>query len=707
MTRKEKILGFMSEKEYKPMSIKDFMALLSIPKSDRNELETIMSELQNEGHVYKNTKNKYVLIKNSEFCTGVFSPSGKGYGFINDSDGERYYVASGDTNHALNKDKVLFKIIKQTSSSDRCSEARIIKVISHSSDPFVGTFFKQKNFGFVVPDNKSYTQDVYISKKNFESAKNGQKVMCKITVYPTGKENPEGIITEVLGYPDENGVDIKSIIKEHGLNETFSERSILNALSFGDRIYPEEYENREDFRNNMVFTIDGDDSKDFDDAVELTKSENGYCLSVHIADVSYYVTENSALDIEARKRGTSVYFPGYVIPMLPEKLSNGICSLNPDCERLTLSVLMNFDKDANMISHKICESVICSKHRMTYNNVTAILNGDKRLRNKYAEIVSILEDMNEFSAKLKAKRMSRGSIDFDFPETKITVNEEGKAIDVYKSYNTIAHSIIEEFMLCANVCVAEEMFWCEIPFIFRIHEKPTPEKISAFSKFISFLGLNLKGKADSPHPRSFADILNQIKGKPEELMVSKIMLRSLMKAKYSHENCGHFGLGFQHYCHFTSPIRRYPDLVIHRIIKEHIKHGITPNRHRFLAGFVEKAALSSSDAELRAMEAERSYEDMKKAEYMESKVGNVYEVRITSVTNFGFFAETEFGIEGLVSVRDLEDDYYEFDESKMILCGTHFHKTFSIGDKLKIKVKRADKTMREIDFVVESGEENE
>lgn len=707
MTRKEKILGFMSEKEYTPMGIKDFIALLSIPKSDREEFEKIMDILQSEGKIYKNSKNKFVLIKNSEYIAGTFFASGKGYGFINDAEGERYYVPASDTANAFNKDKVLFKITKHTSSADKCCEARILKILSHSTDPVVGIFRKQQNFGFVIPDSKAYTQDIYISKKQSGHLKDGQKVVCKITAYPKGKDNPEGIIDEILGYPDEPGVDIQSLVREHGFTQAFPDKVVLNSLSFGDKVFPEEFENRDDFRNNLIFTIDGDDSKDFDDAVELTKSEDGYRLSVHIADVSHYVCENSPLDIEARRRGTSVYFPGFVIPMLPKKLSNGICSLNPDCERLTLSVIMDFDENGDMLSHQICESVICSKYRMTYNDVTSILNGDNVLRGKYSKIVPVLEDMHSFSEKLKEKRMSKGSINFDFPETKIRTDDNGKTIEVYKSYNTVAHGIIEEFMLCANVCVAEEMFWCEIPFIFRIHEKPSPEKIAAFSKFVSFLGLKLKGRPDSPHPRSFADVLKQIKGKPEELMVSKIMLRSLMKAKYSPENLGHFGLGFQHYCHFTSPIRRYPDLVIHRIIKEHLKLGITHNRHRFLSGFVEKASVSSSEAELRAMEAERNYLDMKKAEFMESKIGNVYEAQITSVTSFGFFAETEFGVEGLVSMHDLYDDYYEYDENKMMLIGTHLHKTFSIGDKVRIKVKRADKILREIDFIIESGEENE
>lgn len=707
MTRKEKILGFMSQKEYKPMNLKEIMALLCVPKNDRAELEEIIHTLENEGKIYKNHYNKYILLENSGFLTGTFFATDKGFGFINDSQGERYFVSPHDVSGAINKDKVLFKITRKCDSSDKCSEAKIIKILSHSTDGIVGTFFKQRNFGFVIPDNKVYANDIYISKKHSDAAQDGQKVVCKITVFPKNNENPEGIIEEVLGFPEDKNVDIKSVIREFGICEDFSQKAELSALSFGDRVYEEELEGREDFRENLIFTIDGDDSKDFDDAVEIAKTENGYRLGVHIADVSYYVSENSALDIDARKRGTSVYFPNYVVPMLPQKLSNGICSLNPGCDRLTLSVIMEFDSDANLLSHQICEGVICSKERMTYNNVSKILDGDKDLCKKYEHLVPTLETMHELSVKLKSKRMSKGSIDFDFPEIKVILDENGKAVDVYKYQNTKAHSLIEEFMLATNVCVAEEMFWCEIPFIYRIHEKPSPEKIVAFSKFISFLGLRLKGSTDSPHPGSFAEILEKIKGSDNELMVSKVMLRSLMKAKYSEENMGHFGLSFSHYCHFTSPIRRYPDLAIHRIIKEHIKFGITPNRMRFLEGFVKKASKSSSEAELRAMEAERFCDNMKKAEFMSDKIGEKYDATVTSVTHFGMFAQTPFGIEGLISMSDLKDDYYEYDERKLMLVGIHTGKTYSIGDKITINVKRADKRCGEIDFLTESSDENE
>ena len=707
MTRKEKILGFMSQKEYRPMSTKEFMSVLFIPKTDKEELENILNSLENDGKIYKNSNNKYVPITSSDLLTGVFYATGKGFGFINDSEGERYYVSAYDTLDAINKDKVLFKISKRSHSSDKCSEAKIIKILSHSSDGIVGTIYIQKNYGFVVPDNKSYSKDIYISKKHIGEALNGQKVVCKITLFPKGKDNPEGIIDEILGFPSDANIDIKSVIREFGFNEEFPKKAELSAMSFGDRVYEEELEGRQDFRDRLIFTIDGDDSKDFDDAVELEKTENGYRLGVHIADVSYYVSENSCLDIEARNRGTSVYFPGFVVPMLPKRLSNGICSLNPGCDRLTLSVIMDFDEEANLLSHKITEGVICSKYRMTYNNVTAILDGDKELSDEYTSLIPTLKLMNDFSRKLKERRMQKGSIDFDFPEVKIITDEYGRAIDVFKSKNTLAHSIIEEFMLSANVCVAEEMFWCELPFVYRVHEKPSTDKMKAFTKFLSLLGLKFKGNADSPHPGSFAEILDKIKDTDKELMVSKVMLRSLMKAKYSEENLGHFGLGFSHYCHFTSPIRRYPDLVIHRIIKEHLKYGLTPNRERFLRGFVQKASKLSSEAELKAMEAERCCDDMKKCEFMEDKIGNIYEATVTSITNFGIFAEIYCGIEGLVSMSDLKDDYYQYDENSLTLVGKHTGKVFSIGDKIVISVKRSDKTLREIDFLIEEEDINE
>ncbi len=704
MSRKNKILEFIKDENYTPMTVKDIMVLLCVPKEHKKELESILDSLEKEGQIYKNHKNRYVSSESAGFIKGVFNSKSRGYGFVVTDDEEKFYVYPEDTKGAYNKDTVLIKISRRFHSSDRCDEAKIIKIISHSDKPIVGKFEDSGNFGFVVPDSKDFGCDIYISKKNTAGAKNGQKVLVKITKWPDDNSNPEGVIEEVLGFEGEKDVDIKSVLLSHSINDEFPKKAVLSALSFGDRVYEEELDSREDFRDNLIFTIDGDDSKDFDDAVEIKEFENGYRLSVHIADVSYYVSENSVLDIEAMNRGTSVYLPGYVCPMLPKQLSNGICSLNPGVDRLTLSVIMDFDSDGNLKSYRICESVIKSKYRMTYKNVSKILEKDEKLCKEYEEILPSIIIMAELSDKLKSKRMAKGSIDFNFPETKIVTDESGKPTDIYKYLPGKSHSIIEEFMLMANVCVAQEMFWNEVPSVYRIHENPSKEKLSDFSRFIGYMGYTLKGRKDNPHPKAFADILKKIKGTKNELLISKVMLRSLMKAKYC-ENClGHFGLGFSHYCHFTSPIRRYPDLVVHRILKEHLKYGLDEKRERFLSKFVIKAAKVSSLAEVRAMEAQRDAEDMKKAEFMKGKIGKTYDVIITSVTSFAIFAETDFGVEGMISYRDLEDDYYEFDEKSLSAVGKHAGKRYSIGDVIRVKVKRADPAFGEIDYIPESDD---
>lgn len=707
MTRKEKILRFISDDLYRPMGIKDMAALLSVPKDAFGELEKILDELETEGKIYKNHKDKYLPLEGSGLVRGVFYSKGKGYGFVISDDDEKYFVAPSKVGGAFNKDSVLLRVTKKINDPDKCSEAAIVKVLSHGIARIVGTYHQEKNFAFVVPDSNSFDSDVYIAKKHCSAGANGKKVVVKITKWPDDGNNPEGIIEEILGFENEKNVDIKSVMAEFGLTDHFPQKVELSALSFGDKVCEEEITGREDFREHLIFTIDGDDARDFDDAVEIEKTDDGYTLGVHIADVSYYVSENCALDIEARKRGTSVYLPGYVIPMLPKHLSNGLCSLNPHCDRLALSVIMKFDNDGKLTEHRISESVICSKYRMTYNDVAAIIDGESDMCNKYHELAKPINTMNELRRKLKANRMAKGSIDFDFPEVKLELDEKGKAVNVYKYHSTAAHSLIEEFMLITNVCVAEVMFWSEIPFIYRIHEKPSADKLKTFTKFSAQFGIVLKGSREKLHPKAFAEILRQIKGSTKELMISKVMLRSLMKAKYSEENKGHFGLSFEHYCHFTSPIRRYPDLVVHRIIKEYLNCSLTPNRERYLTGFVQKAAKSSSEAEINAMEAEREAYDIKKAEYMSHKIGEVFHVTVTSVTSFGLFAETDFGIEGLISVRELDDDYYEFDEKAMTLTGKQTGKTYAIGNELDIKVKRADTKTTEIDFELESGDINE
>ncbi len=704
MNRKEKIYEFILDKNYKPMSYKDMLVLLSVPKSDKNKFSDILSSLELEGKIFKNSKNKYEAVDNSGLIKGVFSSKGKSYGFVVTDDDEKIFISPSDTLGAFDKDIVLIKKTKTLKKSEKCNEGKIVKIISHGIQTVIGTYEQKKNFAFVVPDSKCFKDDIYISKKHCVYDADGKKVCVKITKWPDGDKKAEGTIEKVLGEIDGKNVDMHCILAEFDISKDFSKKAMLSALSFGGRVYEEEIKGREDFREHLIFTIDGEDARDFDDAVEIKKTKSGYVLGVHIADVSYYVTENSVLDIEARKRGTSVYLPSFVVPMLPEHLSNGLCSLNPHCDRLTLSVIIELDSDANITDYRITESVINSKYRMTYKKVLDIINGDESVINDYKEISKPILIMNELREKLKNKRLKNGSIDFSFPEVKIVIDDNGKATDVCKEYPHDAHSLIEEFMLCANVCVAKKMFFDNVPSIYRIHEKPTSDKTSDFSRLVSRFGYSLKTKGDNPQSREFADLLESIKGSKDEMLLSKVMLRSLMKAKYSESCVGHFGLGFEHYCHFTSPIRRYPDLVVHRILKEHLKYGLSENRIRFLTSFVQKSAKSSSNAELNAMEAEREATDVKKAEFMADKIGNVYDAIISSVTSFGIFAETEFGVEGLISMVDLNDDYYEYDDEALRLVGKRKGKIYSIGDKLEIKVKRADVKLREIDFVIESGD---
>jgi len=707
MNRKDRVLGFISDENYKPMKINEIAMMLCVGKDDRSEFRAIISELESEGKIYRNSSGKYSLPSSCNMIKGTYYRKSKKFGFIVDENDIEYYVPSSQANNAFNKDIVLARVTKKSDSPEKCSECSIVKILSHGCTTVVGTFIKNKNFGFVCPDDKAYDSDIYISKKHSAGFKDGQKVVVQITVWPEKDKNAEGYIIETLGFAGEKDVDVKTVLRMHSIDEKFPEKAELSAEAFDECVHESETEGRIDFRNNTVFTIDGSDSKDFDDAVGIEKTKSGYRLGVHIADVSYYVSENSALDIEARKRGTSVYLPGYVVPMLPPKLSNGICSLNPECDRLTLSVIMDFDSKFNLTDHKICESVIRSKHRLTYDEVTGYLENGSDKNKAFNIIGEDIKLMCTLAKGLKSKRLSKGSIDFDFPESKLVLDENGNVTDIFKSRSTISHQIIEEFMLAANTCVAEEMFWCSIPFIYRIHEAPSADKIKNFKKFLAQFGYKLNINSDKPMPGVYSQFYESIRGDKREMLISKVMLRSLMKAKYSEDNAGHFGLAFNYYCHFTSPIRRYPDLTIHRIIKEYINGQLTEKRIRYLSEFVKFAAKSSSEAELKAIEAERDAYDMKKAEYMSHRIGRVYPAIISSITSFGIFAETEFGVEGLISMVDLDDDYYIFDETNLTLTGKNTGKTYNIGDTVNIEVKSAHPGLRQIDYILERSEINE
>jgi len=695
MNRKDTILKFLDDDRFPPVSISDMAVMLEIPESDIPELEGILNELCESGDVIITSKKKYATPRKLGYHVGRFSANERGFGFVIQDD-EDIFIPPDKTNTAMNGDTVLARTTA-TSKETMRREGKIIKILKRASEKVVGTYHASRNFGFVIPDDTKLGFDIFISKAHTANAKNGQKVVANIIKWPENGRKPEGEICEILGYPSEKGIDILSIIKHYNLRNEFDEKVLRQCSKIPESISEGDIKYREDFTNHNVITIDGDDSRDFDDAICLTKDNGIYNLEVHIADVSHYVTENSPLDREAFMRGTSVYFPGTVVPMLPEKLSNGICSLNPHEKRLTLSVILAINKSGEILEHRIAEGVICSKERMTYNDVTAIIDGDKKLIKKYSHIYDEIMLMAELADILRKKRMSAGSIDFDFPETKIEVDKNGKVTDVYKYRQGVSNKIIEEFMLIANKTVAEEFFWSDIPFVYRVHEKPSDEKIAAFNEFAKNFGCKL-GKNHEPYPGEFANLLKKFKGTKEELLFSKIMLRSLMKAKYSEKCEGHFGLAFKYYCHFTSPIRRYPDLVIHRIIKEFINYGVSQKRYSFLKRTVAEAAKRASETELTAMDAEREADDLKKAEYMKNHIGKEFDAIVSSVTSFGFFAELENGIEGLVRLNDLKDDYYIFNEQDLSLTGERTHKTYRIGDPVAVVVAAANTQTKQIDF---------
>ena len=569
----------------------------------------------------------------------------------------------------------------------------------------VGIFQNNKSFGFVVPDNKSFETDIFISKKNFGKARNNHKVVVEITKHPSKGKNAEGKIIEVIGNVNEAGVDMLSIIKEHNLPARFPKEVVNEAKTKGDVINPRHIKNRTDLRDEEIFTIDGEDAKDLDDAISVQKLENGnYILNVHIADVSHYVTQNSLLDKEAYIRGTSIYMLGRVIPMLPRELSNGLCSLNAGQDRFTLSCSMEINPKGDVIDSRVYKSVINVTERMNYTDVQKILDkSDKEVLKRYEKCISHFKLMEELATILKNKRLEKGYLNLDIPESKIILDIDGYAVDVKKYETSFSNEIIEQFMLTANETIAEKFYWLEAPFIYRVHEEPDIDKVNELNEFLSNLGLKIKTSGDKIHSKAFAQVLEKVKGKPEEKVVSNLILRALKLAKYDAENKGHFGIASKYYCHFTSPIRRYPDLFIHRVISEYLNsnYDVSDEYIEKYKKLAQDSAINSSEREKVATKVEREAEKIKKAEYMENHIGEVYEGIVSSITSFGMFVELENTVEGLVRFDDMgNEDYYIYDEDRKILIGEHTKKTYKIGDKVTIRVKYASKILRYIDFEI-------
>ncbi len=707
--RKNRIVEFMREEAYKPLLLKELRTILDVPSSDIEIFNQVISELENEGRIYKTNGNRYAIPARLNLVAGRIQGHERGFAFVIPDDEmlEDIFIPAESLNGAMHGDKVVARVNKK-SSSDRRMEGEIKRILKRANTTLVGTFDKSTSFGFVVSDNKRISGDIFIPKHAFGGAKKGQKVVVEIVKYPEQRRNAEGKVIEILGDKNEPGTDILSIIKSYNLEEEFPEDVLKQVEKIGDTVTEAMIKGRRDLRKLRMVTIDGEDAKDLDDAVSVELLENGnYRLGVHIADVTNYVTENSPLDMEALKRGTSVYLVDRVIPMLPRKLSNGICSLNPQVDRLSFSVMMEIDKNGRVNNHEIFESVINIDERMTYTNVYKILvDKDEELIERYKHVTPDFNLMHELALILRNKRFKRGSIDFNFAEAKVILDEKGRPIDVKRYEITIANQIIEEFMLICNETVAEHFFWTNTPFVYRIHEDPDEEKIAALNEFIYNLGYSIKG-INKVHPRALQDLLEKIKGTRHERIISTVMLRSLQKAKYSDESLGHFGLAAKYYCHFTSPIRRYPDLIIHRIMKLYLKGGMNEQKIKQLEGLLPEIAKQCSERERMADEAERETEDLKKVEYMKAHEGEIFEGIISNVTNFGMFIEMENTIEGLVRMSSMEDDYYNYDDRHFCLVGERTHKIYRIGDIVKVVLAKADISAKKIEFVlVETKEES-
>ena len=642
------------------------------------------------------------MQEENRFIEGIFRRHERGFGFVIVEDQEDdIYIAKEDSKDAFSGDRVLVKLKKKSNGARQ--EGIILKVIEHKKDTLVGTFQKNKNFGFVIPDDKKLCRDIFISKKNFGKARNNHKVLVQITKYPQKGKKAEGKILEVIGNVNEAGIDMISLIKDYDLPYRFPKDVVKEAQKFGDKINPNDIAGRVDLRGKYdIFTIDGEDAKDLDDAVCVQKLENGnYKLDVHIADVSHYVQENTLLDKEALLRGTSIYMLNRVIPMLPRELSNGICSLNEGQDRYTLSVSMEIDKKGKIISSEVYKGIINVTRRMSYKDVQAILdNSNEEIVTKYKDYIADFKLMEELAKILKEKRITKGYLNLDIPESKIILDQDGYAIDVCKYETTFANEIIEQFMLAANETIAEKFYWLKAPFIYRVHEEPDIEKVKELNKLLFNFGYKIHVKEGKIYPAEFSKILKEVEGKPEEKIVSNMILRTLKVAVYDSENKGHFGIASKYYCHFTSPIRRYPDLFIHRIISKYLKNDYTMSEKQveFYNKVAESDAKQSSDREKIATQVERDSIDIKKAEYMSKKIGEQYEGIISGVTQFGVFVELENTVEGLIRFENLGDEYYEYDADHKILIGERTKETFKIGDKINIEVIDANKQEKRISF---------
>lgn len=708
--RMEKVLSFISDKAYVPMKAKQIAEILCVPKNEYAEFISILDALVKDYKIKVNKKGKYLLVDAEVYKKGKLQINSRGFGFVKvEESDEEIFISERNLNNALNEDIVVVEIVDDNQDANSHKEGKVIEIIKHSKDTIVGIFEKSKNYGFVIPDDRKFGSDIFISKNNCLNAKNREKVVVKITKYPERGKNAEGKVIEVLGNVDMAGVDMLSLIREYDLPYEFPENVLNEARAIKNDISSENIGSRLDLRAEKFVTIDGEDAKDLDDAVCVKKNNDGtYELKVAIADVSHYVTEGSELDKEALYRGTSIYMMDRVIPMLPTELSNGICSLNAGEDRLAICVIMEIDNNAKVVSSDVRKCVINVKERMSYTNVFKIIKyineeqDEDEVIEKYKGDLHFYQDMQELAKILKAKRERDGALDLDVPESKITLDENGIAIDVNKYEITFANEIIEQFMLIANEVIAEKFYWLEAPFIYRVHDVPDSEKVEELNKFLFNLGYRIKCSKESIHPKAFAEVLEQIKGKTEERVISNLILRSLKVARYENTNKGHFGIASKYYCHFTSPIRRYPDLFIHRIISKYIElnYNVGDDLVNKYSEQAVKYAEQSSEREKIAQKVERDSEDIKKAEFMRDKIGETYTGVISSITSFGVFVELENTVEGLIRFENLGNEYFEYNEERKILVGERTHKIYEIGQSVDIVVIEASKELRRVSFAL-------
>lgn len=703
--KKESVFKFMKEPGYIPMRKRELALLFQVPQEARAELDCVLEKLLQEGSITVDTKGRY-HVEDAAVIKGEFHGTAKGFGFLTPEDGSPdLFIDELYTMGALNGDMVQAVIVEEPKgrNSGKSRVGRVLRILERANETVVGTFFRKKDYGFVVAEDKRLGRDIFIDGKFTKGAVSGHRVMVRVTDFGDGRKNPMGKVIEILGHINDPGSDVLTVLRAFGIPSEFPEEVMRSVETVPEAVSAKEYEGRLDLRKEVMITIDGEDAKDLDDAVSLKKTENGYMLGVHIADVTEYVKEDAPLDKEAKKRGTSVYLINRVVPMLPHRLSNGICSLNAGEDRLALSCIMELNEEGVVVGHRLAETVIHVNRRTSYTEVAELLSAEEEkkeaLAKEYGEIYPMLLLMAKVSNLLRNRRAARGAINFDFAESRIILDEQGAPIEIKPYERNDATRMIEDFMLAANETVAEDFFWQELPFVYRVHESPEEEKIQRLGVLIQNFGYNLRGSKSAPHPKVLQHLLEKADGNPEEALIARLTLRSMKQAKYRVDCEGHFGLATRYYCHFTSPIRRYPDLQIHRIIKENLRGTLNDGRIAHYRAILPEVAEHSSKTERTAEEAERELEKMKKCEYAAERIGMEEEGIVSGITNYGMYVELPNTLEGMIRLSALTDDYYFFDEESYCLTGEHTHKTYQLGQKVQIRIVGVDKLLKTIDFL--------